>query len=436
MYADFSLSPCLLLFSFFFSSTQDQRTRECLVSLWESCEDGKLELSRKLLLDNPSVTPTNPMEPWQHVGMADITSTRRLSCLHFVARGAGRCCRQAKEKLNQARKRDKGAKGTSSQLILDTKMNGYRQIAALLLRRGGKSSARDVNGMTPLMVAAMEGASGIIRVLVTGQAVGNGSMSTLDRDEKEENRVEDLLEAEDVEGNTAMHYAMAFRQIACANALEALGAEITAENKRGETPISVAGIKSQLAKHLRKEKKKSLIKTIKMKSMPRKNYREDREEDREEEEERGRSTRPAPPSRDNRSSRPSRPAAAPPSRPSARNDREEDEEMEAAAAQAVLKSSARETRVPGRRGTMPPSRPMASATDMLKAAAGDLDDVSDDDDEEETSSSSPVVASRPPSKPGLSSTTDGVRTASRPARRPTGRSRTATSALQQAAAGV
>ena len=49
-------------------------------------------------------------------------------------------------------------------------MNAYRQITALLLRRGCTSEARDVNDMTPLMVCAMEGASSLIAVLVTGSA--------------------------------------------------------------------------------------------------------------------------------------------------------------------------------------------------------------------------------------------------------------------------
>ena len=37
-----------------------------------------------------------------------------------------------------------------------------------------------------------------------------------------------------------MHYAMAFRQIAAANALEVLGADVLQENRRGETTTAVA----------------------------------------------------------------------------------------------------------------------------------------------------------------------------------------------------
>ena len=51
-----------------------------------------------------------------------------------------------------------------------------------------------------------------------------------------------------------MHYAMAFRQIAAANALEVLGADVLQENDR-ETTTAVAGIGSSLP-HLDKKKKK------------------------------------------------------------------------------------------------------------------------------------------------------------------------------------
>ena len=91
----------------------DQRTRQCLVSLWEACEDGKLELTRKLLLDNASTSPTNPMEPWQSVSLGDTTAPRRLSCLHLVARGAGKCYKSAKKSFDQAKKQDRGAKSNT-----------------------------------------------------------------------------------------------------------------------------------------------------------------------------------------------------------------------------------------------------------------------------------------------------------------------------------
>ena len=189
----------------------DQRTRDSLVSLWEACEDGKLELTRRLLLDNPSTSPTNPMEPWLPVGLMDITTPRRLSCLHLVARGAGRLCKNTKAMLDKAKRKDRGTKVNGSmQKTLDLKMNGYRQIVALLLRRGCKISVKDLNGMTPLMVAAMEGASSLIAVLVTGSATGKGNVNKTD---DEMGRIDRLLSEEDKSGNTAMHYAMAFRQV-------------------------------------------------------------------------------------------------------------------------------------------------------------------------------------------------------------------------------
>ena len=100
---------------------------------------------------------------------------------------------------------------------LDVKMNAYCQITALLIKRGCKSSAIDINEMTPIMVAAMEGAVGLIGVLATGRATGKKGGTTSD---VEEDHISHLIEMEDRSGNTALHYAMAFKQIAAANALE------------------------------------------------------------------------------------------------------------------------------------------------------------------------------------------------------------------------
>jgi len=163
------------------------------------------------------------MSPWVPVSLSDLTAPRRLSCLHLVARGAGKRYKQAKLSFHLAKQKDRGANSQKGRIQheLDAAMNGYRQICALLIRRGCSRTRADVNGMTPLMVAAMEGAVGLMGVLVTGKATGKrgGGGGEGGGGDEEEDMLR-LIEVEDNSGNTAMHYAMAFKQISAANALE------------------------------------------------------------------------------------------------------------------------------------------------------------------------------------------------------------------------
>ena len=163
------------------------------------------------------------MSPWVPVSLSDLTAPRRLSCLHLVARGAGKRYKQAKLSFHLAKQKDRGANSQKGRIQheLDAAMNGYRQICALLIRRGCSRTRADVNGMTPLMVAAMEGAVGLMGVLVTGKATGKrgGGGGEGGGDDEEDDMLR-LIEVEDNSGNTAMHYAMAFKQISAANALE------------------------------------------------------------------------------------------------------------------------------------------------------------------------------------------------------------------------
>ena len=152
----------------------DQRTRDSLISLWEACEDGRLETVRKLLLDNHDLgdQETNPMQPWLPVGIADTTLPNRLSCLHLVARGAGKYYTNAKKAFDNARRHDRGARSDALQRKLDQKLNGFRQIAKLLMRRGCKSGKTDRHGMTPIMVAAKTGAVGLISIFASKDGAG------------------------------------------------------------------------------------------------------------------------------------------------------------------------------------------------------------------------------------------------------------------------
>ena len=78
------------------------------------------------------------MSPWVPVSLSDLTAPRRLSCLHLVARGAGKRYKQAKLSFHLAKQKDRGANSQKGRIQheLDAAMNGYRQICALLIRRG------------------------------------------------------------------------------------------------------------------------------------------------------------------------------------------------------------------------------------------------------------------------------------------------------------
>ena len=61
------------------------------------------------------------------------------------------------------------------------------------------------------------------------------------------------LEIRDKYGNTAMHYAIAYSQIAAANFLEDQGADALALNDNDESPTDVAAIRKDLLPHLSKK---------------------------------------------------------------------------------------------------------------------------------------------------------------------------------------
>jgi len=219
-------------------------------------------------------------------------------------------------------------------------------------------------------------------------------------------------------------------QIAAANSLEALGADTLAENRRGETATSVAGIGIQLASHLRKKRQKSGGSSGWRSDVTAENANSEGKRD-----DTPSTSRPAPP--------PQRRPAPPPSSTNNDNDDgddfEDDFEDENTNATDILRASARDMTggnvIASRPSVRPSVRPAArpadrtAATNLLRASAAALDD---DDDV--------VVASRPAaSRPSAAKPPSRSSTmkASRPApSRPTSRSRTATSSLQTVAASI
>ena len=96
----------------------------------------------------------------------------------------------------------------------------------LLIAKGANVDQKDNFGATPLMYASQGGICSL--------------METLIRDGKAN------LEKTDKFNNNALHYAIAFNQIAAANLLEDCGADALALNDIDETPTDVAGIRKKL----------------------------------------------------------------------------------------------------------------------------------------------------------------------------------------------
>jgi hypothetical protein len=113
-----------------------------------------------------------------------------------VARGAGKCYANAKQQFSSAKRRDRGARSDALQRKLDQKLNEFRQIAKLLMRRGCKAGAADRHGMTPIMVAARTGAVGLISALASKDGSGAGGRGGGGEGVASEDML-DLLEKED-----------------------------------------------------------------------------------------------------------------------------------------------------------------------------------------------------------------------------------------------
>ena len=96
----------------------------------------------------------------------------------------------------------------------------------LLIAKGANVDQKDHFGATPLMYASQGGICSL--------------METLIRDGKAN------LEKTDKFNNNALHYAIAFNQIAAANLLEDCGADALALNDIDETTTDVAGIRKKL----------------------------------------------------------------------------------------------------------------------------------------------------------------------------------------------
>ena len=193
-----------------------------------------------------------------------------------------------------------------------------------------------------------------------------------------------------------MHYAMAFRQIAAANALEVLGADVLQENRRGETTTAVAGIGIALASHLnttgkgrkaRKGKSSSGASVQWRSSMDREMPEEGKADDGDSDKEPLQASPPpqrqavAPPSRQAAVSKPSRPSAKPahppPGKtPAATHDKDDDsysdddnEEAEESSSSSALVAAAEELAAEERQTANSPLKPVGGARRPVRGAS-------------------------------------------------------------------
>ena len=129
-------------------------------------------------------------------------------------------------KLKEAKKVDRGLNVHKYQKELKVKMRNFKLLTQLLLSKGANVDQKDNFGATPLMYASQGGVCQMMEILIRD---GNAD-----------------LERKDKYNNTALHYAIAYNQIAAANFLEDNGADALALNDIDETPTDVAGIRKKL----------------------------------------------------------------------------------------------------------------------------------------------------------------------------------------------
>ncbi len=130
---------------------------------------------------------------------------------------------------------------------------GDRASVNLLLTHGSEVNANSINGWTPIMLAAVKGHDDIIEMLLQRGADPNSAdiygwtplMRSVERNRPKSVRAlltsqATVVNARNEHGATALHYAVARGDVDMARWLVERGADMSAEDRAGRTPLDMA----------------------------------------------------------------------------------------------------------------------------------------------------------------------------------------------------
>ena len=210
---------------------KDARTRDELENLWEACMCGSVDKVRGYI--RQALQVVQPL-PWTPVKVEEKTPERGRTALHLIVLGAGHLV-NGQWDCGATIDRTDASKITYASVSSNNNMRRSRNnnvravdrfctILRYLLDNDAYVDALDKNCVTPLLLAAREGVTPLIRILVEYGAD---------------------LDQSDLSGNNALHYARAFRRNLACNELELeferQRLSLEAQNEAGQTPSEVSG---------------------------------------------------------------------------------------------------------------------------------------------------------------------------------------------------
>ncbi len=210
---------------------KDAQTRAELENLWEACASGSIEHVRGYV--QHALQVVQPL-PWSPVKVEEKTPEKGRTALHLIVLGAGQLvngmwdCGATVDPSDPSKMIYASVSSNNSLRRSlsnnDRAVDPFCTIMRYLLENDAFVDSLDKNCVTPLLLAAREGITPLIRILVEYGAD---------------------LEQIDLGGNNALHYARAFRRNMACNELESafemLGLSLEKQNEAGQTPREVAG---------------------------------------------------------------------------------------------------------------------------------------------------------------------------------------------------
>lgn len=246
---------------------KDAATREAMDTLWEAAAAGRLDMTQRLLRAAVRV-PAGSSGEHLPVRVWDKTVGLGRTALHALMTGAAAAIAEAVSAAAAAASAAHGAPGRVSQRlpgasaaarrmrnivagiglrvgsrggaaapavtrdtgrarksdVIARAQEPFARVAALLVANGADPDAADLDGVTPVMLAARFGLAMVLRPLLPKCALATA----------------------DGCGNTALHWAHAYSQQIVIAMLEDEGADKAAANAEGATPVEVAGVEAAL----------------------------------------------------------------------------------------------------------------------------------------------------------------------------------------------